>query len=149
MFSRCFRGGNFGCAETMSTWQPGCRAVAIFGHFWPLLVIIGPLLAIIDHYWPPSCRAVANILSLRLPYWEFCTLLKAPSPPLKLFKKSAVPGCSFFFFTVLRGGGGPVGPYLGNCRTFSALALSFLILISFFLEFPYPNSNFSDENGVT
>ena len=52
-------------AETMSTCQPGCRAVAIFGHFWTLLAIIGPLLAIIDHYWLPGGRAVANILSLR------------------------------------------------------------------------------------
>ena len=40
---------NAGDAETMSTCQPGCRAVAIFGHFWTLLAIIWPLLG---HYWP-------------------------------------------------------------------------------------------------
>ena len=56
-----------GDAETMSTCQPGCRAIAIFGHFWTLLAIIGPLLAIIDHYWLPGGRAIANILSLCLP----------------------------------------------------------------------------------
>ena len=54
-----------GDAETMSTCQPGCRAIAIFCHFWTLLAIIGPLLAIIDHYWLPGGRAIAKILSLR------------------------------------------------------------------------------------
>ena len=49
-----------GDAETMSTCQPGCRAMAIFGQYWPLL-------AIIDHYWIPGGRAIANIPSLCIP----------------------------------------------------------------------------------
>ena len=71
-----------GDAETMSTCQPGCRAIAIFGHFWTLLAIIGPLLAIIDHYWLPGGRAIANILSLR------CSCSCSCSCPIFLRSKS-------------------------------------------------------------
>ena len=59
-------------AEMQEPCQPVNRVdgllpfLAIFGHFLAIIGHYWPLLTIIDHYWLPGGRAIANILSLRL-----------------------------------------------------------------------------------